>query len=293
MVSNYYEMLGLATDANTADIHRAVDNRYNEMRQLATHPDATVVEEANRNLRLLEQMRATLTDASRRAAYDAGIGVGGAGGLADPAAILRKATPPPPPRVIMPTPSPSAAPANAAPDLWVCPKCDTRNPEWTQFCLKCQNEMVRQCPECGQMKSLVKTGVCGHCGFSFDAATRRIALNGKINSVLGQVSAHQANVAKMTEEMKAKRVNVFYTIIAMVASTLLFSFLAFVDGSLKLILVVLITIGGGVFLVQHNRGAARALTLRIASEQETVVKAEREIKQLREEHEQLGTRKRL
>ena len=65
-MSNYYEMLGLATDANTADIHRAVDNRYNEMRQLATHPDATVVEEANRNLRLLEQMRATLTDASRR-----------------------------------------------------------------------------------------------------------------------------------------------------------------------------------------------------------------------------------
>ena len=61
-MSNYYEMLGLATDANTADIHRAVDNRYNEMRQLATHPDATVVEEANRNLRLLEQMRATLTD---------------------------------------------------------------------------------------------------------------------------------------------------------------------------------------------------------------------------------------
>lgn len=123
------------------------------MQQLATHPDATVVKEANRNLRLLEQMRATLTDTNRRAAYDAGIGVGSAGGLANPAAILRKATPATAatrdhPPSLRPVPPPRPMRPRGACE---CPKCHTRKPEWTQFCLNCQNELMRLCPECSQI----------------------------------------------------------------------------------------------------------------------------------------------
>lgn len=290
MMSNYYEMLGLATDANTADIHRAVDKRYNEMRQLATHPDAAVVEQANRGLRQLEQMRTTLTDPTRREVYNAGIGIGGAGGLIDPAAILRHATPaPPPPRVTMPAP----APANVAPDLWVCPKCSTRNPEWTQFCLNCQNELMRLCPECGQMKSLVKTGVCGNCGFSFDAGTRRVALMAEINSERERISAHQVTITGMTQEMQHRRENMTNAIFFTVVLALLCAFLAIDFNRLVMILLVFITSAGGVFIVSRDRAAARALELNIATEQEAVAQVQRQIQGLEEEHARLGARKRL
>ena len=290
-MSNYYEMLGLATDANTADIHRAVDKRYNEMRQLATHPDAGVVEQANRGLRLLEQMRATLTDPTRREVYNAGIGIGGAGGLVDPAAILRNATPPPPPpRVTVPAPAPAAAPA----DLWVCPKCSTRNPEWTQFCLKCQNEMVRQCPECSQMKSLVKTGVCGNCGFSFDAAARRVALNAEMDSLQAQVTAYHANLTQMQEEKEKKRMDQLYAIGGTAVLTLIFFFALF-GGELELVwaLLIVATIGGGFFVVQRFRGEYRAIELNIATKQEAIAHEERRIQELQAAHTRLGERKRL
>lgn len=290
MVSNYYEMLGLATDANTADIHRAVDNRYNEMRQLATHPDATVVEEANRNLRLLEQMRATLTDASRRAAYDAGIGVGGAGGLADPAAILRKATPPPPPRLT--TPTQAGAPA----DLWDCPNCSTPNPEWTPFCLKCRTPLLRQCPECGQMKSLVKTVACGNCGFSFDEATRRAALNSEINTLRAQVSTHQANMTKMAENLGRTGDLMFaitYTVLITVSLVIFFLFASLDIHPLVRILLALVSLGGGLFVAGYFRRSYRATKLNIANEQAAVVQAEQRIQELQEAHTSLGARKHL
>lgn len=286
-MSNYYEMLDLAPNANIADIHRAVDNRYNEMRQLATHPDATVVEEANRNLRLLEQMRATLTDANRRAAYDAGIGVGEAGGLADPAAILRKTTTPPLSRKAQSPPA-STLPS---PDLWVCPKCSTRNPEWTQFCLSCQNEMVRMCPECGQMKSLVKTGVCGNCGFSFDAAMQRISLNQEMNKLHGQVSARQASVATLNEELKNTKNNMLATIVIAVLIGPFCLFMA--TESLFFILLALVTIGGGGFFVQYFRRSARTIKQSIANEQAAVAQTHQQIDQLNEEYGQLGMQKRL
>ena len=86
-MTSYYEMLDIPVDAGSTEIETIIDQKYNDWRQYATHPDPNVVEEANRNLRLLEQIRTTLTDDSRRAVYDAGIGLHSTGGLTDPTAM--------------------------------------------------------------------------------------------------------------------------------------------------------------------------------------------------------------
>lgn len=183
-MSNYYEDLKLTPEASLVEIQNAIDTLYNQWRQAVTHPDPAVTDEANRNLRVLEQMRATLSVPDRRAIYDAGLGLGGAGGLADPTAVIQRMTPP--------RPKTAAQPADIAPEaLWDCPKCKTRNPEWTQYCLKCGSVLVRRCPECNQMKSLVKTGVCGNCGMPYQDAERRGKLKSYMKAIDDSISAHQ------------------------------------------------------------------------------------------------------
>lgn len=170
-MSNYYEQLNVSPMATTDEIQTAIDTHYNQWRHNVTHPDATIVEEANRNLRVLEHMRATLTDPAKRAGYDAGIGLGGAAGLADPMAVMHQTAPPPP--------RPQKATGQsygAASGLWACPKCATDNPPQTKHCFKCGTQLVRNCPNCDQMTSLVASGFCGNCGANYDLAVRMAEL---------------------------------------------------------------------------------------------------------------------
>lgn len=185
-MTNYYEFLNMAANASSEELQAAIDGLYNEWRQSVTHPDPVVVEEANRKLRLLEKARSTLMDPAKRADYDTSLDISRAGGLADPTAAPRQA-PPPPPRPKMP---PAGKAETAA--LWACRKCGTENPEWTQFCLNCRAELVRRCPECGQLKSLVKTNTCGSCGFEYRAAERRMELK----KLVAGLQAHQAELQK-------------------------------------------------------------------------------------------------
>jgi hypothetical protein len=194
---NYYELLNIAADASAEAIQMAIDARYNEWRQSATHPDPVVVEEANRKLRLLEKARSTLMDPAKRADYDTSLDIGRVGGLADPTAAPRQ-NPPPPPR---PKTPPSGKAETTA--LWACPKCGTDNPEWTQFCLNCRAELVRLCPECGQMKSLVKTGACGNCGFEYLAAKRRVELHNEIESLSRQQGDCQMKIANLQTQLSS------------------------------------------------------------------------------------------
>lgn len=202
-MTSYYEDLGISPDVSVEVIQTAIDTRYNQWRELTTHPDAEMRAEAERNQRLLEQMRTTLTDPTRRAAYDAGIGLSGLGGLADPAAVLQRAAPPPPrPKKGAAKPGDEAGGSG----LWTCPKCATDNPPQTNHCFKCGTQLVRACPACGQMASLIATGFCGNCGARYEIAVnmkkveeQQIATANKLSQTQGELASTQIELQGLKE----------------------------------------------------------------------------------------------
>jgi len=203
-VTTYYEILKVAPTATGAEIEAAYEAQYNQWRRLVTHHDPSIVNQANQALQVLETIRATLTDPDKRSVYNAAIGLGGSmGGLADPEAILRMSapvvTPPPPPR-----PAATSAPTGptAGPGLWACPKCGTENPAQTKHCFKCGTQLVRECPECKQLSSLVATGFCGQCGYNYNVALRRAELRPKIAGLQEELAALSKNI-KAVEAKKS------------------------------------------------------------------------------------------
>lgn len=168
-MSTYYEMLKIQPTATITEIEAAIETQYHQWRRLVTHHDPNVVEQANRSLRALEQIRTTLTDPTRRAVYDEAIGVRGQiGGLADPEALLSQATQPPPP----PRPAPTAKPAEERLDAWVCPKCQSSNPVGARHCTRCGQQLGQECPKCRQLIPRVAT-FCSHCGTEIQAFLRQ------------------------------------------------------------------------------------------------------------------------
>jgi len=183
-MANYYEMVQVKPTATDKEIETAIDARYNQWRALVTHHDDKVRDQANQAMRMLEQIRATLSDPAKRAVYDEAIGVRGAtAGLVDPNAVLNV------PRVVMPPPPPPRPPApkpatqeTSASKLWACQKCGEKNPEHTQFCYNCGAQLVRECPKCHKNTSLVATGFCGNCGASYEQSKRQIELRTQLTS---------------------------------------------------------------------------------------------------------------
>jgi hypothetical protein len=167
LMSTYYEILGINPTASQAEIEAAVDREYNKQRRLVIHHDPDTADKAERVLRQLETVRATLTDPFKRTAYDVQIGIGGtAGGLADPTAaglnlsVLRKgrANVPPKPRQA----------ADERLDAWVCQICHTPNPIGTKFCTKCGRPVGQNCLACGKVIA-VTAHFCPHCGANIEA----------------------------------------------------------------------------------------------------------------------------
>lgn len=178
-MANYYEMLKIQPAASSVEITEALEVQYNQWRRLVTHHDPNIVNQANQALAKLEQIRATLTDTAKRNDYDTAIEVHGpTAGLADPEAILRDMT-----IVAVMTPSARTVAGTAAESnglkaattssLWACPRCQTENPPMSEHCFKCGATLIRICPECSGLTSLISTGVCGKCGYSFDIALQR------------------------------------------------------------------------------------------------------------------------
>lgn len=204
-MTSYYEDLGISPEVSVEAIQAAIDTRYNQWRELVTHPDAEMRAEAERNQRLLEQMRSTLTDPIRRAAYDAGIGLSGLGGLADPMAVLQRAAPPPP------KPKKGAAQSGGeagGSGLWTCPKCATDNPPQTNHCFNCGTQLVRACPTCGQMASLIATGFCGNCGARYEIAVRMKKVEEEQTATTNKINQTQAELDSINLEQQRLKVPV-------------------------------------------------------------------------------------
>lgn len=194
----YYEMLKIQSTASAAEIEAAIQGQYDQWRRLVTHHDVKVANQANLALSTLETIRATLSDPSKRSAYDAGIGLGDTvGGLADVSVILQGLGPtmtPPAPGSSKTTGMPSAAPSSS---LWTCPKpeCGADNPPHTRYCFKCGTELVRQCPECDAMTSLIATKMCGTCGYNYEVALERRTLKERVSVAQNEVRGLEARIA--------------------------------------------------------------------------------------------------
>jgi hypothetical protein len=193
---NYYEILKVSSSATRTEIEEACESQYNLWRRLVTHHDPSIVNQANQSLQALETIRQTLADPDKRVIYDAAIGVSGqVGALADPDAILHMSMPQ------MTPPAPHQPPIGTRPapvagsSLWTCPQCGTDNPAQTRHCFKCGTELVRVCPECKQMTSLVATGMCGHCGYRYDVAVRHDEIRTTIQNAQHEISLLSNQVA--------------------------------------------------------------------------------------------------
>jgi curved DNA-binding protein CbpA len=197
-LATYYEQLNTSPSASVAEIEAACDRLYDEWRRLVTHPDRDMAIRAERALDQIETMRSTLLDSSRRSIYDAAIGVTETvGGLADldfpggasiGAGLPFGAAPPP---VGSMTPFGQAAHTPPAPPRspWACPNpaCGTDNPSNTQYCLNCGAQVVRACPECRSITSMVRSGFCGKCGFKYEVALERRDLVAQITQARQQL----------------------------------------------------------------------------------------------------------
>jgi hypothetical protein len=158
---------------------------------------------AQQNLVQLEQARVVLTDPAKRAAYDAANGLAGAtAGLADPRQATMDLLAPPMGFGPPPSSAPPAAPRRTTKSaLWECVECAADNPANTQFCFGCGAELIRECPECHAVKSLVATGFCGGCGMHFDAAQSRQRIDGERKVLASELVAVRATLDVPTETL--------------------------------------------------------------------------------------------
>jgi len=110
----HYEVLGVATSANAAEIKRAY-----RMQARRHHPDISGADDAT--MQALNQAWATLGDPARRRAYDLMLGIGSPNGSSPP----RPTTPPPAPPIVVDEegeadwgPEPEPGPGTKR-DLWL------------------------------------------------------------------------------------------------------------------------------------------------------------------------------
>jgi len=177
---SYYEILKVQSTATQSEVETALDAQYNQWRRLVTHHNPTVVEEANRSLRALEQIRNILANPVERAKYDAGLNIGG---LADPEQLLRSAAPSPVPPMTLSgnVPLINRQTLEQRVDAWVCPKCTTANTIGEQFCKKCGNALSQVCPSCNAITEKTQP-YCSKCGVN-----KKEALKDKNSALIKQI----------------------------------------------------------------------------------------------------------
>jgi curved DNA-binding protein CbpA len=193
LMPTFYELLQISPQASGAEIDSAYESQYDTLRRLVNHPTQGLT--VQQKLAQLEVARLVLTDPGKRSAYDAELNVRTMGGLADPfsaPAPVSFAVAPPPATGAANHVGPRTTRGSRRPSLWECSECAAENPPNTQFCLSCDAELVRECPECRKIASLVSTGFCGGCGVHFDTAARRAQLSEQQRALSGELTGVKA-----------------------------------------------------------------------------------------------------
>ena len=170
---NYYELIGLDTEANSSEIETALDTHYDQWRALVTNHDPKVVSEANQALMTIEEIRKTLLDPNKRTEYDRALT--NIGGLEDPSTIPATTgvgagwMAPPRPRA-----SRQAVQQTETEDVnvWTCSSCRKKYPAGTRFCKSCGNQLGVDCPSCGRLTSM-HNRFCQDCGVDIQAAIKQ------------------------------------------------------------------------------------------------------------------------
>ncbi len=206
----YYEILKIQPTAITPEIESAYEVQYHHWRHLVTHHDPTVVNKANQALQALEQIRTTLTDPTKRAAYDAKLNLQGpVGGLADPQARSTAAAPPPPrPGAVAPPGSATASHTPTRTDVWICPQCRAPNPVQSRFCKQCGQTLGVNCPKCNTMVEATNA-FCAVCGGNIQQLTEQKQRRSELIDAQQQLAAKRQEVQQAIpdnkEEVKSLR----------------------------------------------------------------------------------------
>ena len=158
-MKNYYKILGVLQEVSNEVIETAIDKRYNQWRQLVSHHDPKVVNEANQALQILEDIRMTLLDKDNRNKYDKTLASSEKiGGLGDPEVMLKE----------MMTggkrlSSQTLMKNEERIDAWTCDGCEKVNPIGTQYCQECGKKIALPCPSCQTLSPIAKE-FCPECG---------------------------------------------------------------------------------------------------------------------------------
>lgn len=223
MPKNYYEILNIQPTSPRAEIERSLDAQYNKLRQLVTHHDPNVVNQANLGLQTLEKIRSVLIDDGKRSAYDAAIN-SSAGNFVDPtsnplmtnslsASPMQGTSPQSAPRYLPPTQA-------SGQRVWTCPKCQSPNAVNSQFCKKCGESLASPCPECN---SLVEKSskFCTNCGVNIVKAQQKKDWEKELarsQSELGIAKINAPILDKNLPELrKSVVVNGGWTVVAIIA----------------------------------------------------------------------------
>lgn len=170
---NYYQILNLAPTSSNQEIENAWDNTYNQVRRLVTHHDPKVANDANNGLRILEDVRATLLDPTRRAAYDEKIGIHQVSELGIQDEVITSSNTPTPLSSTPPRPNRISRSTTAEP---LCPNCGSEeNPSESRFCVKCQGSLTQICPN-DACKAELRWYYpnCPKCGINIETKRREI-----------------------------------------------------------------------------------------------------------------------
>jgi hypothetical protein len=166
-MKTHYDWLEIEPSATSAEIEAAYESRFDYFRRLVAHHDPDRRREAQEGLDALDTARATLTAPDRRASYDASLGLR-SGGVTDGVADPTLAKPMAPPQLVG-SPGP-VRPSSRPTSPWTCPQCGYENSPGTKFCIVEGTQLVRECPHCHHMSSMVATGICGECGKRWEDA---------------------------------------------------------------------------------------------------------------------------
>lgn len=145
--TDYYALLGLTPTAMPQDIQSAYTRRRAELQALALQSDA----QAPKQLRLLDEAFAVLSDPNRRAAYDRA-----RRSSTDSALVLAAQ-----PRSVVAPDAPVPLLAQK------CPHCGALNPIQLTVCQECGQQVSRPCPQCGQAV-LLNQKVCSRCNTAIE-----------------------------------------------------------------------------------------------------------------------------